>query len=309
MDVMPGPQTSIRLRSVSGYEELKLWVDARNAIRPDDGWSPEMLAVLRATEVDRLDLFVLDGEEVVGTAFVAGGPVSNDERTFAEVLVLPGARRRGVGSTLLDAVLGAAASRGSSTVEFFVRAEEEDAQAFLERRGFVVANTMDLLAFDLARTAPDPQPVPESIELAWLTERPAAVAGMYEVAHEVHAKSDGTLPAIADTLHDWEAFELGDPKVAFHLCSVAFAGTEVVGYGIVQVVPGSGVAAHRVTAVRPEWQRRGIGEAITRAQLGAARESGLRSLEGWTRTPAIRALVEKLGYVPRRSVLVYRKRL
>lgn len=304
---MQSSRTAVTLRAVSGYDELQLWADARNAVRPDDAWSAEMLSLLRATEVDRLDLLALDGDTVVGTAFVAGGPISTAERAFAEVLVLHAARRKGVGAALLEAVLSAARNRGSASVEFFVRAEEEDAPAFLERRGFAQASTMDLFAFDLAQPVPAPRPLTEGIELAWLTERSSAVEGMYKVAREVHAGSRDTLPPVADTLHEWEAFELGDPKVAFHLCSVAYAGSRVVGYGIVQVVPDSGAAAHRMTAVVAAWRRRGIGEAITRAQLGAARASGLASLEGWARTDAIRALAEKLGYAPRRRLLVYRR--
>lgn len=299
----------MEIRSVSGYDDLKRWVNARNAVRPDDGWTPEMLALLRATEVDRVDLMALEDDEVAGIAFVAGGPVSTPQRTFAEVIVVPEARRRGIGGALLDAVLADASSRRSETLEFFVRNEETDANIMLKRRGFEVHRTLDSLGFDLSKKPPPTPALPDGVELAWLNERPSAVTGMYLVAHLVHAEAEGALPPIASTMADWEAFELGDPKVSFELSIVALADEQVIGYGIVHVVEVTGAASHRVTAVLPEWRRRGIATAMTQAQIVASKQAGLRSLEGWARNEPIRGMTEKLGYGLLRRVNIYRKAL
>jgi ribosomal protein S18 acetylase RimI-like enzyme len=299
----------MEIRAVSGYDDLKRWVNARNSVRPDDGWTPEMLALLRATEVDRVDLMALEGDEVAGIAFVAGGPVSTPERTFAEVIVVHEARRRGVGGALLDAVLADAASRRSETLEFFVRDEEIDANAMLERRGFELHRTLDSLGVDLSQEPPPAPPLAEGVELGWLNERPSAVTGMYALAHIVHNEAEGALPRIASTMADWEAFELGDPKVSFELSVVALADEQVVGYGIVHVVEATRAASHRVTAVLPEWRRRGIATAMTQAQIVASNEAGLRSLEGWARNEPIRGLAEKLGYRLLRRVNILRKAL
>jgi ribosomal-protein-alanine N-acetyltransferase len=297
---------SVRVRAVSGFEDIERWVAARNAVRPDDAWTPQMLALFRAQEVDRLDLLATLDDEVVGTAFVAGSPVSTPERAFAELLVTPGARRHGVGRALLESVVGDARSRACRSLELFVRAEERDAVSFVEHRGFALLRTLDWLARDLAAPAPTPRPLQEGIQLAWLSERPQAVEAMYVVARETYTELEQVLPHIVSTLHDWEAFELGDPKVTFDLCSIALAGDDVVGYGVIQVAAGSKLAMHRMTAVRPAWRRRGIGEAMTCAQIVAAQQAGLDVLRGWARTDEIRRLALRLGYAVERSLRVYR---
>jgi GNAT superfamily N-acetyltransferase len=298
---------SVHVRAVSGFEDIECWVAARNAVRPEDAWTPQMLALFRAQEVDRLDLLATLDDEVVGTAFVAGGPVSTPERAFAEVIVAREARHHGVGGALLDCVLAEARGRQSDSVELFVRAEEPDAVAFIEHRGFELLRSLDWLALDLAAPAPVPRSLPDGVELAWLGQRPEAVAGMYVVAQETYTELEEVLPQIVATLHDWEAFELGDPKVTFDLCSIALAADdEVVGYGVIQVAAGSKAAMHRMTAVRPAWRRRGIGQAMTCAQITAAKQAGLDVLRGWARTEEIRSLAEGLGYGLERSLRVYR---
>jgi GNAT superfamily N-acetyltransferase len=297
---------SVRVRAVSGFEDIERWVAARNAVRPDDAWTPQMLALFRAQEVERLDLLALLDDEVVGTAFVAGSPVSTEERVFAEVLVRPEARRHGVGAALLKTVLAEARGRGSNWLELFVRAEETDAVAFIEHQGFALVRSLDWLALDLAASAPATRSLPDGIELAWLGERPQAVEGMYVVAQETYTELEQVLPHIVSTLRDWEAFELGDPKVTFDLCSIALAGDDVVGYGVIQVAAGSKTAMHRMTAVRPAWRRRGIGKAMTCAQIAAAQQAGLDVMRGWARTEEIRRLALGLGYAVERSLLVYR---
>jgi hypothetical protein len=191
-----------RVRAVSGFDDAHRRVDARNAIRPDEAWTAQMLALFRAKEVDRLDL--LAEEDGTDRRPRVPGPASPSRRRIAhsgEVLIAEHARRHGAGAASVDAV-----GRCRSTC------------------------------------AP------------WRSrDRP----------------SSGT-------------------------ASSRFRRRRG--------------ATHRMTAVLPDRRRRGIAEAMTRAQRAATRQSGLRTLEGWARTPAIGAAT-KLGYGPRRSVAIYRKPL
>ena len=195
-------------------------------------------------------------------------------------------------------MLSEARGRESNWLELFVRAEETDAVAFIEHRGFALVRSLDWLALDLAAAAPATGPLPDGIALEWLGERPQAVEGMYVVAQQTYTELEQVLPHIVSTL--------GDPKVTFDLCSIALAGDDVVGYGVIQVAAGSKTAMHRMSAVRPAWRRRGIGRAMTCAQIAAAQQAGLDVMRGWARTEEIRRLALGLGYAVERSLLVYR---
>jgi len=62
-----------------------------------------------------------------------------DESEIANIAVAPHARRRGVGSLLLDRILQAAADFGAKTVFLEVRESNDDARKLYEARGFEIA--------------------------------------------------------------------------------------------------------------------------------------------------------------------------
>ena len=94
----------LEIRVVSGYDELQRWVQARNDAGPDV-YTTEMTALLRAVELDHVDLLALDDGEPVGTAFISGDPRSvASGRPYVEINVPPERRGRGFGSALFAAV-------------------------------------------------------------------------------------------------------------------------------------------------------------------------------------------------------------
>lgn len=76
------------------------------------------------------------GKEIVAYAglFAPRGALEGDVQTIA---VAPSARRRGLGRTLLTALIGEARNRGAATVFLEVRADNPGAQSLYESLGFV----------------------------------------------------------------------------------------------------------------------------------------------------------------------------
>jgi GNAT superfamily N-acetyltransferase len=109
----------------------------------------------------------------------------------------------------------------------------------------------------------------------------------------------GPISKPAGTLHEWQLYELGDSRVAFDLSPVAMAGGEAVGFGVLLSVENGSFGMHRITVVLGDWRRRGVGTALTRAQISAAKRASLERLEAWAWTDLQRRLYASLGYEPR----------
>lgn len=101
---------------------------------PDTAWSVETFwSELAGVPETRRYLVAERGTLIVGYAgLMAAGPDA-DVQTIA---VAPDARRHGIGTLLLDALLDEAGRRGCSRVTLEVAASGEDAQRLYARRGF-----------------------------------------------------------------------------------------------------------------------------------------------------------------------------
>jgi GNAT superfamily N-acetyltransferase len=289
---------TIEIRPASGFEELQRWVEARNEVVPDDPDDATMMALLRASLLEHVNLLALENGKVVGTGMLAGDPNSlASEHAYVEVIVPERHRGRGVGSALLTELSERVRRLGKQGLH--VDAREEDAYSidFLERRGFVAQEyPADHVVLELDRLEPpDPLP-PDGVSIHWLADRPDLVGSAFEVAAETYPELGGPISKQAATLNEWQLYELADPQIALELTAIATAGDEAVGFSALRRQNGGKVGVHRITVVRPAWRRRGIGSAMTRMQIAAAKHASFDRLEAWPWTDLQKTLYASLGY-------------
>jgi ribosomal-protein-alanine N-acetyltransferase len=99
----------------------------------DDPWSPEMFWDELAQGETRTYVIATDDDAVVGYAGLAAMP---DEAYVQTIGVAPAHQRRGLGATLLTALLDDAKRRGLPRVGLEVRVDNAPAIALYERFGF-----------------------------------------------------------------------------------------------------------------------------------------------------------------------------
>ncbi len=288
----------IEIKVVSGYDELERWVTARNEVVPDDTDTVELKALLRASQDGRLDLIAYDDDEVVGTGLLAGdaGTLSATH-PYVEVMVPPRHRGRGVGTALLKAFSVRLRDLGRAGLQVEARSDDPYSLAYLQRRGFVEVDRWTQLVLDLAAHEPAPPAFPDGVELAWLSERPDLLEGMFSLAV-------GTMRDHTGSLHAWQVYELGDPRIRLDLTALAVAENTVVGYTTFMQVPEERSGCHRVLTIRPGEQA--VGAALTRAQIAAAKEGSFEMLFAWARPWQHHAVYESLGYEARTASIDFR---
>jgi N-acetylglutamate synthase-like GNAT family acetyltransferase len=289
---------AIEIKVVSGYEELERWVAARNEVVPDDTDTVELKALLRASQAGRLDLIAYEGGEVVGTGLLAG-----DEGTlsathpYVEVMVPPRHRGRGVGTALLKTFSAHLRDLGRQGLQVEARSDDPYSLEYLQRRGFVEVDRWTQLVLDLATHDPEPPAFTHGVELAWLSERPDLLEDLFSLAV-------GTMRDQTGSLHAWQVYELGDPRIRLDLTALAVDGGNVVGYTTFMQFLEERTGCHRVLIIRPG--ERAVGAALIRAQIASAKEAGFESLFAWARPWQHHALYESLGYEARTASIDFK---
>jgi mycothiol synthase len=109
----------------------------------------------------------------------------------------------------------------------------------------------------------------------------------------------------------WEHWLRG-PRVNHEAILLAVAGDRVVAYANLSTHPQRpGEANHDITAVHPEFRRRGVARALKATQIAWARQHGierLRTQNDLTNQP-IRRLNDELGYTPLPARITLRARV
>lgn len=89
-----------------------------------------------ATSAERAMFVADDGGELVGSAGVFLDPEDGRQPHLIAMWVAPGARRRGVGRALVEAVLGWARGAGEASVRLFVVDHNQAAARLYDAMGF-----------------------------------------------------------------------------------------------------------------------------------------------------------------------------
>jgi GNAT superfamily N-acetyltransferase len=285
---------AIQIRPVDGMDQLERWVAVQNAVYPDDPETTAAKALIRAQQSGHLDLIAYVDGEPAGAATLSNDAESQRSgRPWVDVTVLPAQRGRGVGSALFGAVSEYARERGASGLMCEVRTRDVDSQSFLTRRGFVEEVRFRQCTIDLGAGAPRAAAVP-GVELAWLSDQPSLLQGMYEVAEGTYGEIGGNRARNAERFVDWQVYELGD--TVLDAVPVALAGGRVIGFATIRKVAAEGTAELRTVAVLPEWRRKGVASALLAAQLARARDAGLARVIVWVRDNWPLELFRRLGF-------------
>lgn len=300
---MSGPVT---VRPATSDADLEALVAITAATTPEEPTSLDELRWADATYPGTVRyVATLDGA-TVGAATVGRIHVQAPDYPdlWATLAVLPEARRRGVGSALLDAVARSAAAAGKTGLHLRCRDHRPDAIAFLTHRGFAELERQMAVRLELAgRTPPDVR-LPDGLAMTSLADRPELVTDVHAVALETFSDiPGGDVPMAVGDLAEFRARDVDKPGIPSDAFMVAVeAGTDrVAGYASLQLLPGRpDVAWHDMTAVRRTWRGRGLATALKLATIGWAIQHGLTALEtGNDETNApMRAVNARLGYEP-----------
>jgi predicted N-acetyltransferase YhbS len=299
--MLVAPTMAIEIKVVSGYAELERWVEARNeVVIPDDADTVALKVLLRASQDGRLDLIAYDDGEVVGVGLLAGDlGTQRASHPYVEVMVPDRHRGRGVGTALLREFSDRLRQRGKEGLQVEARSDDAYSLGYLERRGFVEVDRWTQLFLELEEHDPVEPEVPAGVEIVWLSDRPDLLGAMFALAVATGRDQTGSLQA-------WQVYELGDPRTRLDLTAVALAGHEVVGYTTFLHFAEGRKGSNRVLTLLPAWQEQGIGEALTRAQIAAAKEAGIATLFAWARPGEQHDLYESVGYEPRTASIDFR---
>ena len=274
------------IRRAETDADFELCVAIKNAVQPRE---PVTVEELRENPGARLLIHGEAGYAVVNESSLVGC-------AFTMVRVLPGKRRRGVGSALLAACSAEARVIGKDWLFGRVEGDDPESFAWVERRGFVVISRD---VEQIRELGEEEVPVPPpGIVLAELA--PEQLESVYAVA--VEATPDMAIDAAIEAKpYDRWLAEMKDRVIV-----VALDGDRVVGYATLAPLGAQPDALeHELTAVLRSHRRRGIAEALKREQIRWAAAAGYRRLITYTQegNDAMRSLNLKLGYVERPSAI------
>jgi mycothiol synthase len=250
-----------------------------------------------AGDPDLTYLVARRGDEPVGCGFVE--PL-DAPLVRGHVVVVPEARRRGIGSQLLAAASERARAHDKTALQGEIRESDRESRSFFERRGYEVVGAEKAVALALDETDREQPAPPSGIRIVSRAERPDLVEAMYKVSLEAEPDIPGQVAM--RTFDLWRAQEIERPSARAELCFIALAGEEAIGWA---ALGEYGVDAHhRLTAVKRAWRRRGVATALKNAEIEASRAHGFKRLVTTSeeRNLPMRRLNEKLGYRPDRSL-------
>jgi mycothiol synthase len=178
-----------------------------------------------------------------------------------EVYVLPEARRRGIGSRLLQL---AEAAIGGPLVEATTRQDEPAARPFLEVHGYELSYTTWLMQVELDDDVPAPS-WPDGLTVR--SFRPGDAGEVKALLDVAYANEPGFNPG---TFEDWKRFMLGDPSFEPESWFVVEAGAGSLAGAALNWREGF----VKDLVVHPDLRGRGLGKALLLHTFGHFRARG-----------------------------------
>jgi GNAT superfamily N-acetyltransferase len=286
-----------RIRSLA--EGRRLLVEDQRA--EDRRWDHARYEKVRVVAVDEEDAPIGYGE-------IYHEPSRFAPRRYFVALGVDGAQRRnGIGAALWTQ-LEAELEERSALVACLWVGDRTACQSFITARGFreVIRAYEEVLALATAHIplrTPEERLIAAGIEARSLadlraSDGEAALRSAYEL-HTAARIDQPTLGAVTATpFADWRAFNVDAPEAILDAYFIALDGGRYVGCGSVRRQSDDQLRIG-ITAVLPEYRRRGIGRALKLRVHDWARRNGFREIHTSTTKPNVGmlALNESLGYV------------
>jgi mycothiol synthase len=253
--------------------DLERCVEICNAVQPDAPVTVDQLA----------GTFLLD--DGGGYAFVDRSSVPGS--AYAMVRVHPDARRRGIGTSLLDA--SRARARELDCAAMWGRVRDDESLAFVSHRGFREVSR-EITVLREVRSG-DGEVANGIVEM-----HDEHLRGAHAVCVECVPEIAVPQQAEERPFDEWLERSQRNCAVSF----VALDDEHVVGYAALYVTGAPHRLEHGLTAVLRSHRRRGIGSALKRAQIAWAAQHGYTELvtEMVEGNAPMRAVNERLGYRP-----------
>ena len=273
-------------------EDYEQWRQVRIAVVPYE--RTQSLAELQAGESpQRLLLIAREDGRVVGSGLSDRAESADSGSVIPRIL--PGQRRRGVGTALLRRMEDHVASLGLPTLRSTV--DDGGSLLFAQRFGFTEVNRESEQTYVVTGT-PAVSPPPDNIEVATAQERPSLWEQCFErFGRETLADFAVDTP-LEVTLDRWTRVWLGHPMF------LALHDGEVVGCaGLGLDADEPTRAENALTAVRRDWRGRGIAFHLKQRTLQWAAAHGITEVYTWTQdgNAAMRSLNTRLGYATTRT--------
>jgi GNAT superfamily N-acetyltransferase len=294
------------IRPVADDAALAVAVEVANAVTPEHALTVDERRQIFA-QLPRNRTFVAyeDGEPV-GTStglFHPGSPHPNCRN-----LVLPEARRRGIGTALYRAVSDWAAGEGATLLE--ARADEADPAGieFALHRGFREVSREIKAILELERLEPLTVAPPDGVEIVPWSERPELAPGLYEVYAEATPDIPGN-EELVESYEEWLTLHMQGPGDRADATFVAVAEDDVVGFAKLSLTAAQPQTAyHDLTGVKRAWRGRGVASALKATQIAWAKQAGYQRLStnNEERNAPIRHLNERFGYRPGPALILFR---
>jgi mycothiol synthase len=281
---------ALEIRVAETDEDLEAWRRVRTAVLPNERCAT--VEWMRQTMTpERVYLLAQVDGELAGSGL---GGRSDFGYAGLHPRVMPGFRRRGVGTALLRALAERALAHGFDHAGTSV--DDPGSFAFAKRFGYV---EVDRQVEQVREIGNEPPPViPDRLRIMRVADGPELWSRAYDPLALQAFEDMATYKPIVVTREQWERDWLAWPGGML----IALAGDEIVGCaGLERDDDDPTRAENAITAVLRGRRGRGVATALKTATLAFAAESGIRSVYTWTqaRNEAMFRLNERLGYVAR----------
>jgi GNAT superfamily N-acetyltransferase len=237
---------------------------------------PQLVKTARGVEAElrnatsRAVLVAADGRDLVGYANIYLPDAAEEApRVRITVHVMPTARRRGIGSALLDQVSARAAEAGAARL-LVVVSDDDESKEFATRRGFTVGRRMTHSAADLS-AAREPLAPPEGLRTVDYDHVDPRQLYLAEAA----VRDDDPSGLSGGPAYDeWLQSSWNHPDLRRDLSVAVLDGDTVLSFVTTTADPERKMIWSNLTGTIPAARGRGLAKVVKSLALARARDAG-----------------------------------